>query len=73
MKVRPTPIIKLKQIILAHISYPTHHQQNIILSIFLGIIAILILVVLGYLAMCYRRIRGSATIPVDNSHSQGIE
>ena len=73
MKERPTTIRNFKQIILAKSSYPSHQQQNIYLSIFLGILVMLILVMLGYLAMRYRRISRAATIKVDNSRGHEIE
>ena len=73
MKERPTTIRNLKQIILAKSSYPSHQQQNIYLSIFLGILVMLILVMLGYLAMRYRRISRAATTKVDNSRGHEIE
>ena len=73
IKERPTTIRNFKQIILGKSSYPSHQQQNIYLSIFLGILVMLILVMLGYLAMRYRRISRAATIKVDNSRGHEIE
>jgi hypothetical protein len=72
MKAKPTPSRDLKGIIVAHISMPTHQQQTILLSIFLGILGILILVVLGYLAMQYKSKCQAVAIPVENSHGQEI-
>ena len=70
MKAKPAPIRDLKQMIMAHNSIPTHQQQNIFLSIFLGILGIILLVILGYLGVRYRGIRRAATVPIENSHGQ---